>query len=129
VVAISLRVRAELRRRVRGFGYAGRGIWIATGQSNFRIHCLAAVVVAYLAAAYGITGAHLGLVVTSVALVAAMEIMNTAVERLCDFVAQLHGIGRDERIRDVKDLAAGAVLVVALGAAANGLIVFGPHLG
>jgi diacylglycerol kinase len=35
----------------------------------------------------------------------------------------LHGIGLDARIRDIKDLAAAAVLVAALGAAVIGVTV------
>jgi diacylglycerol kinase len=85
-------------------------------------------VVTLLVLAYGITGAHLGLVVLSTAAVVSAELLNTAIERLCDFVAELHGIGLDSRIRDIKDLAAGAVLVVAAGAAVTGTVVFGPEL-
>ena len=125
---VSLRTGAALRRVVRSFGPAGRGVWIARRELNVRVHAAATVVVAGLGAAYALTGAHLAVVVTSVSLVLALEIMNTAVERLCDLVVQLHGLGIDARVRDVKDLAAGAVLVTALGAAVNGLVVFGPHL-
>lgn len=117
-----------VRRVVRSFRFAGRGVWIARSGSNFRVQLLAAVVVLALLLAYGITGAHLGLVVLSVAAVLSAELMNTAVERLCDFVAELHGIGLDKRIRDIKDLSAAAVLVVAVGAAVTGIVVFGPEL-
>jgi diacylglycerol kinase len=103
-------------------------MWVAGAGRNLRIQLVAAVVVILLVVAYGVTGAQLGLVVVSIAAVISAEIVNTAIERLCDFVAELHGIGVDPRIRDVKDLAAGAVLVVAAGAAANGVIVFGPLL-
>lgn len=114
---------------MRSFGPALRGVWIARLEGNVRVHLVAAAVVAGLVVAYQLTGSHLAVVVTCVVLVLAMEIMNTAVERLCDFVAELHAIGVDDRIRDIKDLAAGAVLVVATGAAGIGAIVFGPHLG
>jgi diacylglycerol kinase len=93
-----------------------------------RIQLVAAAVVTFLVVAGGVTGSRLGLVVGSVTAVIAAELLNTAIERLCDFVAQLHGIGLDARIRDIKDLAAGAVLVVAAGAFVNGVIVFGPEL-
>lgn len=61
----------------------------------------------------------------SIAAVLSAELMNTAVERVCDLVAQLQGIGFDARIRDIKDLAAGSVLIVALGALFNGVYMFG----
>jgi diacylglycerol kinase len=112
----------------RSFRFAARGVWIARSGGNFRIHLVAAGVIVSLTVAYGITGSHLGLVVLSVAAVLAAELMNTAVERLCDLIAELHGLGWDSRIGDIKDLSAGAVLVVAAGALVNGIIVFGPRL-
>src|SRR5688572_22570552 len=115
-------------RLSRSFLFATRGIWIARLGANFKIQLVSAAAVVFLTVAYGITGSHLGLVVLSIATVLAAELMNTAVERTCDFVAQLHGIGHDPRIRDIKDLAAGSVLIVALGALINGVIVFGPRL-
>jgi diacylglycerol kinase len=112
----------------RSFRFAARGIWVARRGANFRIQLASACVVVFFVVGYGITGSHLGLVVLSIAAVLSAELMNTAVERVCDFIAELHGIGKDPRIRDIKDLAAGSVLIVALGALVNGFIVFGPRL-
>ena len=112
----------------RSFRFATRGIWVARAGSNFKIQLVSAGGVVFLTAAYGITGSHVGLVVLSITAVLSAELMNTAIERTCDFIAELHGVGRDPRIRDIKDLAAGAVLIVALGALTNGVIVFGPQL-
>jgi len=122
------RIGAWAARLGRSFRFATRGIWLARSGANFRIQLASAGVVVFLAVAYGITGSHLGLVVVSITAVLATELANTAVERICDLIAQLHGIGLDPRIRDIKDLAAGSVLVVALGALVNGVIVFGPQL-
>ena len=115
-----------VRRLGRSFGYAGRGLGVAWAGGNYRVQVAAAAAVAFVAAAYGVTGAQLGLVVLSIAAVISAEIVNTAVERLCDLVGELHGLGRDPRIRDIKDLAAGAVLVTSLGATGVGLVVFVP---
>jgi undecaprenol kinase len=115
-------------RRVRSFRYALRGLWVAHHGANFRVHVGSAVVVSGLVMLYGITGTQLALVVWSCAAVLAAEIFNTAVERICDLVVRLHGLGRDPLVRDIKDLAAGAVLLVACAAAVTGFIVFGPQL-
>jgi len=120
--------RSPVARLSRSFRFATRGIWIARRGANFRIQLVSAVGVVFLTVAYGITGSHLGVVVLSIAVVLSAELMNTAVERTCDFIAELHGIGQDPRIRDIKDIAAGSVLIMALGALVNGIIVFGPHL-
>ena len=52
------------------------------------------------------------------------ELFNTAIERLVDLVSpQRHPLAGQ-----VKDIAAGAVLVCALAAIAVGLIIFVPYL-
>jgi diacylglycerol kinase (ATP) len=122
------RMGARVVRLARSFRFAARGVRVASSGPNLRIHLAADTVVAFLAVAYGLTGVRLGLVIGAAAVVIAAEIVNTAVERLCDFIAELHGIGQDPRIRDIKDLTAGAVLVVAVGAAGIGVIVLGPLL-
>ena len=109
-------LREPLGRLGRSFGYALRGIWISRRGPNLRIHVAAAGAVALLAWVRGLSGARLGLLALTVGAVIAAELFNTAIERICDFVAGLHGIGHDERIRDIKDVAAGAVLVTALAA-------------
>jgi diacylglycerol kinase len=119
---------AHMRRLYRSFGFATRGVWIARTGRNMRIQLVAAAAVLFLVVAYGLTGSQLGLVIVSITAVISAELMNTAIERLCDFVAELHNIGKDPRIRDIKDLAAGAVLLVSAGAAVNGVITFGPLL-
>lgn len=116
----------SVRRLCHSFGFAARGIWVARAGRNLRIHLIAAAAAVFLVVAYGVTGSQLGLVIVSVTAVISTELLNTAIERLCDFIADIHGIGWDPRIRDIKDLAAGGVLVVAMGAAVNGLIIFGP---
>ena len=61
-------------------------------------------------------------IVFAIGLVLSTEALNTAIERLSDVVQP----GQDERIRRVKDLSAGAVLICAIAAAIVGLIIFLP---
>ncbi len=112
-----------------GFAYAFRGIRLAARGRNMRVHILAAFVVAGLAIAFAVTGVQLAVVIVLIAGVMAFETMNTVAEKLCDLVAEELGLPYpDERIKHIKDLAAGAVLLVSIGAAAGGSIIFLPHL-
>jgi len=95
---------------------------------NAKIQAFAGAVVMALLLAGATSRAHIPVVVLCVSLVLALEILNTAVERLCDLVDELHTLGQDARIRDIKDLAAGAVLLAAVGSATIGVLVFGPEL-
>ena len=63
-------------------------------------------------------------VIFAIGLVLAAEAINSAIERLSDVVQP----EKDERIRDVKDISAGAVLICAITAAIIGVIVFLPKL-
>ena len=64
------------------------------------------------------------LVITLAALVITAEILNTAIERLCDFVQPR----QDARIKTIKDLAAGAVLCASLAALIVGGMIVIRHL-
>ena len=60
--------------------------------------------------------------VLAIGLVLSIEGLNTAVEKMCDFVhPEFH-----EKIGLIKDLAAGAVLFAALSAISIGLIIYVP---
>ena len=64
------------------------------------------------------------LVIAAVAAVVAAELINTAIEVLCNHVTPQH----HPAIKQVKDIAAAAVLVVSAGAAFTGAIIFIPKL-
>lgn len=64
-------------------------------------------------------------VIICIGLVITAEILNTCIERVCD----LYSNEFDERIRLIKDLAAGAVLVSALTALTCSLIILFSHIG
>ncbi len=116
-------------RLIRSFGYALRGIGQSTRDRNMRIHILATVVVVGWIVALSITGVMAAVVITNVAMVLGFEVMNVAIEKLCDLVADSAQLPYpDERIKHIKDIAAGAVLVVAIGAAITGGIVFFPFI-
>ena len=61
----------------------------------------------------------------AIGLVIFAELMNTAIEQTVDLVV---GLRPDPLARQVKDLAAGCVLVTASIAVVIGLLTFGPHL-
>lgn len=63
-------------------------------------------------------------VAIAVGLVFIAELLNTAVERLADYLSP----ERNEEIRQVKDYAAGAVLIAAVVAVVIGLLIFVPKL-
>ena len=115
----------ELNKRIKSFGYAFKGIAsLIKKEHNAWIHCTAIVVVTLAGFYFGITPTEWCIVVLCFGLVLAAEGFNTAIERLVDLVSpDYHSIAGD-----VKDVAAGAVLICAIAAAIVGMIVFIPYL-
>lgn len=115
----------ELKKRIKSFGYAFKGIAsLIRKEHNAWIHCTAIVLVTIAGFHFGITPTEWCIVVLCFGLVLAAESFNTAIERLVDLVSpDFHPIAGD-----VKDVAAGAVLICAIASAIVGLIVFIPYL-
>lgn len=111
--------------RLRSFVYAGRGIHtLFTSQHNAWIHAVATSVVVALGALLPISRTEWVAVVVAIVSVWTAEALNTAFEFLCDVTSpEFHPL-----VEKAKDVAAGAVLIAALGAATIGFLVFGPPL-
>ena len=115
----------ELQKRIKSFGYAFQGIAKRLKKEhNAWIHCAAIVLVTLAGFHFGITPTEWCIVTLCFGMVLAAEGFNTAIERLVDLVSpDYHPIAGD-----VKDIAAGAVLICAIAAAIIGIIVFLPYL-
>lgn len=113
------------RKFFRSFYYAVRGLkrLIATEQ-NARVHLVAAVTVGVLALAFHVTHTEMAVLFFAIVQVFAIEITNTAIEKLLDLVhPEAHS-----QIEYIKDALAGAVLLAAIIAVGVGLAVFYPHV-
>jgi len=117
--------RFTLKSRLESFRYALAGLRaMLVEQHNARIHLAVTAAVLALSAMVGLSRFEWCWIVAAIAMVWAAEAMNTALEALADAVAPdpHHLVGR------AKDVAAGAVLIAAVGAALIGLLVLGPRL-
>ena len=115
----------ELWARLRSFRYAFAGVRLLLREEhNARIHATITVLVVVAGVVLHVTLAEWCMLLLCIGMVLAAEAFNSAIERICDYLTTEH----DDRIRDIKDLAAGAVLLCAIAAAIVGLIVFVPHI-
>jgi diacylglycerol kinase len=107
------------------FVFAWRGLCqVVRHENNARVHLLATVGVGVAGVALGLSVGEWLAVLGLAVLVWVAELVNSAVERLVDLVSpQPHPLAGQ-----AKDIAAGAVLVAAIGAAIGGLIIFGPKV-
>ncbi|RTQ47603.1 diacylglycerol kinase family protein [Hymenobacter gummosus] len=119
------RHRTRWRHEVASFGYAFQGIREALQtEPHLRFHALATVVVIGLGLWLQVSRHDWALLALSIGAVWTAELLNTAIETLVNLVSpDFHPLaGR------AKDVAAGAVLLMALAAGVVGLLVFGPPL-
>lgn len=115
----------SIKARLASFKNAWRGVTVFIRQEhNAWIHCTITVLVIIAGLLFHISTAEWIAVFFAIGLVLAAEAVNSAIERLSDVVQP----EKDERIRDIKDISAGAVLVCAITAAIIGIIIFLPKL-
>ncbi|MBQ7792799.1 MAG: diacylglycerol kinase family protein [Clostridia bacterium] len=115
----------SIRKFVKSFSYAFFGICeVFHKEQNFKVHCLIGLVALLLGWFFHISATEWCFLIVVIALVLASEMVNTAIENLCD-VAEPN---QNEIIRVVKDISAGMVLICALGALGVGVVIFLPKL-
>ncbi len=109
----------------RSFAFALNGLKICfTSETNFKIHLLLTIIAVLFGIGFNITHTEWLAVIFSVALITALEMMNTAIEQLCNVVKP----GYSERIKKVKDVAAGAVLAASFCSVVTGGVIFLPKI-
>ena len=119
-----LLMKYDLKKQLRSFGYAWKGIQSCVGkEQNLSFHLIAAMAVIIAGIVLGITRTEWIMVVMCIGTVIAAELFSTAIEKLVDLVSpERHPVAGQ-----VKDIAAGAVLICAVAAAIIGLIIFIPY--
>ena len=105
----------------RSFRNAFRGLrTVLRTEKNFRIHLIIAILVIILAWYRDISQTLWVMLLLVIALIMALEIFNSAIERLVDMLApKTHNFAKE-----VKDLLAAMVLLVSFFAVAIGVIIF-----
>jgi diacylglycerol kinase len=107
------------------FRYALAGIvWLARTQPNVRVHAGLALAAIALGGWLGLSGVEWAVLLLTIGAVLAAEAFNTALEAAVDLASpERHALARA-----AKDVAAGAVLLLALAAIGVGLALFGGRL-
>jgi diacylglycerol kinase len=111
--------------RLKSIGYAWDGLKIMLiEEHNFRVHLFVLISVILASFALHIDKNEWLTILLATGFVFSMEIMNTAIENLSDFITD----ERNAAIKKIKDLSAAAVLVSAIIAIVAGLIIFLPKV-
>ncbi|MDR3193832.1 MAG: diacylglycerol kinase family protein [Tannerella sp.] len=115
----------SVKRLIKSFGYAFNGIrWVFCQEQNARVHLCIAACTVIAGVCFRISAAEWIAVAIVSGGVLAAETFNTSIEALSDMISPEY----NESIKQIKDFAAGAVLIIALAAAAVGGIIFVPKI-
>lgn len=109
--------------RLKSFVYAWSGIrQVFRSEHNMWIHLSLAIISIALGIFLKISNAEWIALVIVIALVVIAELFNTAIEKTIDFIST----ERHPQIKQIKDIAAGAVLIAAAAAIIAGCFIFIP---
>lgn len=116
-------MKQELKKRINSFKYAFEGI-VTTFKSemNMKIHIIIMIMVIIAGIVLKLNILEWKICIILFSLVIAGELFNTAIEAVVDMIMpEFH-----PKAKIAKDAAAGGVLILALGAAIVGLVIFIP---
>lgn len=110
-----------LARRMKAFEFAFNGLWAGLKrETHLKIHFVATILVTASGIILKITTSDWITVIACCAIILAAELFNSAIERICDLIT----IEKHPTVKYVKDVSAGAVLMLSIGAAIIGLLIF-----
>lgn len=114
-------MKKNIRKLHESFLHAFRGLGLCIhGERNFRVHLTAAFYVTIFALMGRAGAVEAACLCICFGLTMGAELMNTAIERLCDRQAS----GYDGFVRNAKDIAAAGVFICAAACAAVGVCIF-----
>lgn len=115
----------ELKKRINSFKYAFEGIIMTIrSETNMKIHLFVMILVIVAGVVLKLSAVQWKICIILFSLVIAGELFNTAIEAVVDMVMpEFH-----PKAKIAKDAAAGGVLVLAIGAAIIGLMIFIPKI-
>ena len=113
----------SVHAHIKSFQFAFQGlVYFFKVEYNAWIHLVATIVVIGLSIFLGISPAEAIALTIAIALVWITEMLNTCLEKAMDLISKEYDI----RIKVIKDISAGSVIVAALAALVIGLVVFLP---
>jgi len=117
--------RFSWQERAKSFGYAWAGIRsLLRTEHNTWIHLALTVVVLLSGLILKVSRLELIILLVVMALVWICEIFNTCIEKVMDFISPEY----HPKVKVIKDMAAGAVLIMAVVAVLVGCLIFIPKI-
>lgn len=118
-------MREFIRRHRISFRNAFAGLfWAFRTQPNFKIHFFLSAVALLLAYVYRLTRTETLVIIFTIVLGLAGEMINTSLEAMTDLITKEWR----EEAKIAKDVAAGMMLLIAIGSVIIAALIFGPKI-
>lgn len=99
-------------------------IWMLKSERNFQLEVLALLANLFLIVYLELNTTDAVLILIVCFAVLSLEILNTCAEKICDLIQPEY----DERIKIIKDIAAGSVVLMAMASLFVGVLVYWKYL-
>jgi diacylglycerol kinase len=110
---------------IKSFGYAFSGLRHAVKYNrNLKIHFIVAIIVIFFSILFHVSLYEKAILGVMILLVISSEMINTAIEEMVNLITSEHR----KEAKIAKDVAAGMVLVTAMGSVIVGIFVFLPYV-
>ncbi len=99
-------------------------IWAVKTQPNFRVHMVISLIVISMSIYFQITAVEKVILLFTILLGLSGEMINTALESMTDLITKEWR----QEAKIAKDVAAGMMLLIAMGAVVIGAVIFLPYV-
>ncbi|MBS9463019.1 diacylglycerol kinase family protein [Flagellimonas sp. 389] len=114
-----------LKNRIRSVGFALKGMFLLLRtEASIKVQFVIALLVTGAGFYFNISNTEWIIQLLAIGMVMGMEGANTAIEKIADYIQP----NIDPKIGFIKDISAGAVMIVSIIAAIVGLIIYVPKL-
>lgn len=111
--------------RLKSIGYAFKGaLLLLKTEASIKIQFVIALIMTFAGFYYNISITEWMIQILSIGLVMSIEGLNTAIEEIADFIHP----EQHNKIRFIKDVAAGAVFIASISAIVLGFIIYFPKI-
>lgn len=114
----------NVKKTILSFRHALRGLLVAAKESSFKIMIIFALFAVWLTFWLPIQRWEQVVVFFLVGSVISTELINSQIERVLDMIKPEY----DEQVKNIKDISAGAVLVISITSLVIGILIFLPHI-
>lgn len=115
----------DIKKLLRSFLYAFEGIYYAFKyDQNLRIHIVIGLLVIIFSIIFQVNTFEKGILGITILWVISAEMINSAIEQMVDLISTEHR----KEAKIAKDVAAGMVLLSAIGSVIIGILIFTPYV-